>query len=355
MTDTAQPVMAAENDPNVQLADAALAFRAFDNPSVTQPRDDTGKFASRDEQPDETDEAETELEAAEEEAEEGEDEALDDEAEEAAEPAQPLPPSWPADKAEVWDALPAPAKALIAERDAEQLRATNARFQEIANARKAVEAEARAEANAKRNELIQAYEAVEGLYKAPEPDPRAFGYGTQQFNEPAFRAAHLQWQQNEQALAQFSEQRTARQKEADEAAAADLQEWLTSHNAEVAPKFLELVPELADQAKAAPIFDSVFRYAQENGVEPGLFEPDNVKNIPLGHIQVFWKAMQYDKLRATESKPKPKPVAGPAVKPGVSSPRSAQKASRQQRSMDRLAREGTVEAGADVFKSFFKG
>lgn len=354
MTDTAQALAPAENDPNAQLDNAADAFKSFLNPPDPQKRDERGRFAG--EQPDETPEAADEAELEAEETAEGADEPVEElEAEEAAVEAQPLPPSWPADKADVWEALPAPAKALIAERDAEQLRATNAKFQEIANARKAVETEARTEANTKRNELIQAYETVEALYKAPEPDPRAFGYGTQQFNEAAFRAAHQQWQQNEQALAQIRDQREARQKEADEAAAAELAAWLETHNAEVAPKFIELVPDLADPAKAAPIFDSVFRYAQENGVEADLFSPDNVKSIPLGHIQVFWKAMQYDKLRTTEAKPKPKPAAGPAVKPGVSSPRSATKAAQFQQANDRLAREGSIEAGAAVFKQLFKG
>lgn len=344
--DTAQPLAAAETDPNVQLASAADAFKAFDNTVAAQPRDESGRFA-REEQPEEIAKDEPDAELA-----EGEPEAQEDEPE-AAEDAQPMPPSWPADQAEQWSQLPPETQAFLANREGERERAVQAKFQESANARKEADS-VRAEASARRDELISAFETVEALYQTPEPDPRAFGYGTQQFNEAAFLAAHQQWKQTAGAIAQFKEQREALQKEQVEAQQAEAARWLTSHNEEYAPKFAELVPDIKDQTKAAAIFDSVFKYAMENGVDASMFSPENIKDIPLGHILAYWKAQQYDRLRQAEkAAPKPKP-AGPAIKPGVSSPRSAQKAARRQQASERLSREGSIEAGAAMFKQIFR-
>jgi hypothetical protein len=351
MTDTAQLSGAAETDPNAQLETAADAFKTFLNPASTQPRDETGKFAS-DRQPDETADEETELEAVEVEGEESDE---DDEAdEEAAEQAQPLPPSWPADKADVWEALPAPAKALIAERDAEQLRATNAKFQESANVRKAAELAAK-EAQTKRTEYLQALETVESIYTVPKPDPRAFGYGTPQYNAAAYATAHAEYEQNERALAQVRDQRDAIKKQAATDEAEAYKEWRTEHEAQFAPKLLADVPDLKDQAKFEPLLRDLVTYAIEHGIPEDVFAEEAQEQITSAQLHLLWKAQQFDKLRTTKTAPKQRPSASPAVRPGVSSPRSAQKAARQQKSYDRLAREGTVEAGAEVFKQLFKG
>ncbi len=349
--DTAQPVMAAETDPNVALADAAQAFKAFDNPSSVQPRAPDGKFA-KEAQAEPEDEEEEEAGLAESEPEdEGE---ADEDEQEAADEAQPMPPSWPADKAEIWSALPAETQAFIAERDAEQLRAVNAKFQESANARKEAEA-AREQANANRDKLASELDVLMSAINPVQPDPRAFGYGTGQFNEAAYNVAMHEYQQEAGALAQLKQQREAIAKEREQEEATALQTYLDSHNQEWAPKFAELVPEIKDPAKAGPLVNAVFQYAQENGVDPSHFSQENVAHIPLAHVLTYWKAMKYDELVSSQGgKPKPKP-ASPAVRPGVSSPRSAQKAARTDRAKDRLAREGSIEAGAAVFKQLFKG
>lgn len=351
--DTAQAFAPAETDPNVQLENAADAFKAFLNPTSAQPRDETGRFA-KEEQPDETPEAN--LEAADEtEAEEGSDEAVEDsEAEEAADEAQPMPPSWGAEDAELWNSLPPETQAKIATREGERDRGLNLKLQESANERKAARLAAQ-EAQTKRNEYLTALETVEALYKEPEPDPRAFGYGTAQFNEGGFRAAHHQWQQNSQALAQFAEQREALQREATDAEASAFGEWKQQHEAEYAPKLLADVPDLKDAAKADPLLRELVTYAIANGIPQDVFDEGAQDQITSAQLHLLWKAQEFDRLRATKTAPKPRPAAGPAVKPGVSSPRSAQKAAQTQKARDRLAREGSIEAGAAVFKQFFKG
>jgi hypothetical protein len=349
MTDTAQLSGAAETDPNVQLQNAADAFKAALNPASAQQRDDQGRFAG--EQPEETAEDEDEPEADEAAGEEL-DEA-DEADEEAAEEAQPLPPSWGAEDAELWNSLPPEAQARIAEREGERDRGLNLKLQESANVRKASELAAK-EAQTKRDEYLRALETVESIYTVPKPDPRAYGYGTPQYNAGAYATALAEYEQNASALAQLMEQRDAIRKQAEEEEATAFSEYKQRHEAEYAPRLLADVPELKDAQKADPVLRDLITYAIEQGIPEDVFAEDQQDQITSGQLHILWKAQQFDKLRAAKAEPKPKP-ASPAVRPGVSSPRSAQKATRHQRSLDRLAREGSVEAGAAVFKNLFKG
>lgn len=348
MTDTAQSFGTAETDPNAQLENAANAFKAFDNPVAAQPRDETGKFASA-EQPEEIAEAE------EPEAEQAEgDEAEADEADtEAAEPAQPLPPSWPEDMAEQWSQLPAETQAFLANREAERERAVNAKFQESANARKASELAAR-EAQTKRQDYLAALETVEAIYTVPKPDPRAFGYGTPQYDAAGFNLALAQYEQTTSAIAQFKEQREALQKEAAAEEENAFAEWKQQHEAQFAPKLLADVPELKDPAKAEPLLRELVRFAIDSGIPEDVFAEDAQDQVTSAQLHILWMAQQYAKLKSVKSEPKPR-QASPAVRPGVSSPRSAQKAVQAQKVRDRLAREGSVDAGAALWKQFLKG
>jgi hypothetical protein len=356
MEDTAQAEQPAETRHD-QIANAANAFKAFDVPEVPEKnRDDRGRFAVKQEEAPEVVEDEPELEA------EAEGEGYDEDAEEDSyddgeEPeeveAQPLPPSWPEDMAETWRELPTEAQAYIAQRDAEQTRALNAKFQEIANARKAAEAEARAEANAKRDEYLQELERVSFAIQnlaGTEPDPRAFGYGTQNFNQAAYQQAYQQWQQSSQTFAQLEQQRESLMTEKQQAEKQEFEQWKQSIEAEWAPKLLEVAPELKDPVKGAPFVQSMVDYAKANGIPEDVFSPENQTAITSPELLMIWKAMQYDKARSGNAKPKPKP--GPSVKPGVSSPRSARKNAKVKANRDRLAREGSIEAGAAVWKDF---
>lgn len=348
--DTAQPFAAAEtDDPNVQLQNAADAFKAVDNPVADRPRAADGRFASaqEDEPPvDPEDHVEGEAEAEP----ETEAEEIEEDEQEAADEAQPMPPSWPADKADEWAQLPAATQGFIAEREAERERAVNAKFQESANARKEASL-AQREAQTKRDEYLQALETVEGLYTTPKPDPRAFGYGTQQYNAAAFATALAEYEHNAGILAQFKEQREAIAKEAAEEESKAFAEWRQEHEAQHAPKLLADVPELKDPAKGEPLLRELFGYAVEHGIPEDTFSNERLKDMTSAELHILWKARQFDKLKVAKVTPKPR-QAGPSVRPGVSSPRSAQKVARTQKAHDRLAREGSIEAGAAVWKQF---
>lgn len=344
MQDTAQHFDAA--DPNAQLQTAADAFKAFDNPVANRPRDESGRFApAAQEVADEAEEidVEDEAELAEAEADEP-DEVAETEAEE---PAHPMPPSWRSEDAELWEALPADAQAKIAEREAERDRGLNLKLQESANARKEA-ALAAQEAQTKLNEHIRALETVEALYSVSEPDPRDYGYGTQQYNAAAYNAALAEYHQTSRVLAQFKEQREALSKQAQEAEAKAFTEWKQQHEAQFAPKLLADVPELQDTAKAEPLLRELVTYAIDNGIPEDVFAEEMQQQITSAQLHLLWKAQQYDKLKGSNAAPKPK--ASPPVRPGVSSTRSSQKAVRARNAADRLAREGSIEAGAAIWK-----
>src|SRR3546814_678766 len=182
MTDTAQPVAAA--DPAVMTGDpiaaAAAAFRAQREPEpAPKPRDEAGRFAS----PEPEIEQDTEIEAEEPDyAEPGaEIDAEPIEADEAAEEAQPepveMPAPWSKDDAELWAALPPETQAKLAERIGQQEVGVNSKFQELATARKATEAQL-AEANANREAYGQAIDTVIGLITVTEHNTVDYGLGT---------------------------------------------------------------------------------------------------------------------------------------------------------------------------------
>lgn len=353
MVDTAQP-MAAETDPNVQLQTAADAFKAFTTEQpIERPRDDRGRFAS-DAEPVEEIEAEGELPEA-----ENDDEQEDEP--EAAEEAQPeaadLPPSWSKEDADLWQSLPPEAQAKIATREGEREKAVNQKFQEAANVRRAVETQL-AEANTNRNQYAALLDEVTSLVTPQRPDPRAYGAGTGAYNREAYDLALVEYEQQSTILDQLRQQREAisaqqasEMDQAAQAARATIEEaWK--------PKFIELVPDVTDPAKGGKAIQDLVEYAVANGIEQSLFEdPKAASSITSAELLILEKARRYDQLQAAKGKvreaPAPKP-ATPTVRPGVVTSRSAQRASAFQKDTSRLAKSGSIEDGAAVFRHFLK-
>ena len=346
--ETAQPAMAA--DPNVQLANAAEAFKAFTSEApIERPRDDKGRFAPAEGEQD-LDEGELEPEAEDDVEQEAEAEA-DEESQ--PEPVE-MPTSWSKEDAELWESLPADAQGKIAEREAQREQAVNQKFQEAANVRKTFEAEL-TEANANRDAYKAAIDDVLSLVSPVKPDPRAYGAGTGNYNREAYDLAVVQYEQQSSLVAQLRQQRediTAQQQaDAERAYQAEIQQI-----EEVArPRFVADVPELTDPAKAGQVLSDIVNYAKQAGVPESVFEADNLNAITSAELHLAWKAMQYDRIKSAQGEvkktPAPKP-AQPAVRPGVAIPRSATKATAVRKANERLAAEGSIEAGAAVWKNF---
>ena len=348
MTDTAQPGLAAEN---VALDQAADAFKTFMNPQSAQPRDEAGRFASAAEDADGEAGLEEQAEASED---GGEDDAQ--EVDEAAEEAQPdavdMPSSWSKEDAEIWSALPAEAQAKIAEREAQRDQGLNLKLQEAANARKLVEQQA-AEANANRDNYAKAIDEVVGLLQFPKPDPMQYGLGTENYDRESFDLAVYQWEQTQGQLQSLVQQRQAivaqQEQEAERARAVARQEieeaaW---------PKFLETVPDLSDPVKGRQVVADIVDYAVNEGLPAEAFTSGNVNSHEM---RLLWKAKEYDRIKSAEKRvkaanPPPKP-ATPAVKPGGVTTRQTVQANRLSKATERLKTEGSIEAGAAVFKHF---
>jgi hypothetical protein len=349
MTDTAQPTPAAETvvvsesvpDREAEMRAAADAFKAEVGQAPTEPkRDASGRFAS---------EQEEEIEAPEEEESEAGAESQDEteEGEEAAEEAQPtdpdLPTSWPAEHEETWKSLPPEAKAIIAEREGQRDAAVNAKFQEAANLRKAHEAEI-SEAQANRTKYLEAVDQVLSLVVPQPPSRSLLDVNSADYDPDAYHYRKAQYEDTVAYLQQHAAQRQQL------AAQEQMQRFEAINNA-TRDHFIKEVPDVADQAKAPAIFQGLMEYAVSLGT------PAEVFGTPTTAVEwlVLHKAREYDRLQEAKAKvrtdPKPEPKkAQPAVRPGVATSRSASKHASYQKAVDRLEREGSIAAGAAIWK-----
>jgi hypothetical protein len=360
MTDTAQPFAAAESEtaPADPVADAAEAFKV--HLGQAEPAKGEGEEI---EAGDEADAPGSESRTGDEPPAEsltGEEEGPGSESRtgEAAAEAQPsdadLPVSWPSEKAELWRSLPPEARAYIAARDGQRDAAVNAKFQEAANLRKAQEA-ALDEAHASRLRYAEGLDQVLSLIRPHWPSPTMLDSNSDDYDPDEYhlRRAHCEEQQG--LVEQLSRQRQtiAAQAREDEARAAVAR--FQQINAASRDAFIALVPDVADQAKAPAIFTGLMDYAIRQGAPADLFE------TPTTALEwaVLWKAKEYDRLQSAKAlvgkDPVPAPRrAQPAVRPGVTTSRSAIEQARRSRDFGRLASEGSVEAGAAMWKHFLK-
>ena len=351
MTETAQGLGPAESEvASDPIADAANAFKVHLGQAPERPRDEKGRFASTAE--------EIEAEAEEGQAPEAEAESHDhEEADEAAEEAQlepvDLPHSWPAELAEEWQTLPAQLQDTIVKREAERDAAVNAKFQEAANVRKANEALI-TEANTNRQRYAEAADTLLSMVQPQRPSPSMLNPQSADYNPDAYHLAHAQYQQTVELIESVKQQRDyalAQQQQESQAAEA---QYISEVEAKHRPALLKDVPELGDPAKQPQKLHELITYAISQGIGEHVFtDPEIAGRITSPELHMAWKAMQYDKMVAAKAKVTPKAAkpAAPPVRAGVATSRSAIEASKRKEVTDRLAREGSVEAGAAFFRN----
>ena len=353
--DTAQPSPAAETEISSDpMADAANAFKSYNPDAPTREevlRDEKGRFASA--------QAEQEIEAEDEEADdaeapEAESQDVGEDDGEAAEEAQPeveLPPSWPSEMAEEWQTLPAPVREKIVAREAEREAAVNAKFQEAANVRKANEAVI-TEANTNRQRFAEAADFLMSVVQPQKPPASLLDPNSSDYNPDAYHLASRRYEEQVGLLQGVAQQRAQiaqqEQSEAENARQARIAEL----NEKAMPDLVSLIPDFGDNAKAEPAFMELAKYALGQGVT----EETELSAFTAVELKLLAKARKYDEMMAAKAKvtPKaPKPAA-PVVKPGVTTPRAAVEQQRRKQAFDRLDRDGSIEAGAAVWKSFLK-
>jgi hypothetical protein len=353
MTDTPQLSGAGETEVAADpIAAAANAFKVSlgQIAEPERPRDDRGRFASTKEEIEAEEEAAL---AADPEA-ESHDEEVEAEAADAAQPeAIDLPTSWPAELAEEWQNLPAPLQDKIVQREAEREAAVNAKFQEAANVRKANEALI-TEANTNRQRFAEASDLVLSMVRPERPpatmlDPRSADY-----NPDAYHLAHAQYQQTAEFIDSVKQQREyALAQQQQESTQAEAQ-YIAQVEEKFRPALLKDVPDLADPAKQGPMLNKLIQYAVSQGIGEHVFtDPEIAQRITSPELHMAYKAMKYDEMMKAKAKVQPKAArpAAPPVRPGVATSRSAIEATKRKEVTDRLAREGSVEAGAAFFKN----
>ena len=344
MDDTAQ-ALPAETPLHEQFDHAARAMREMR--VVNQPRDEAGRFAG--EQVSEPEEApplaDAEPEGEEEYDEEGyEADAPEEDQAEAVE----MPKSWSKDDADLWQSLAPSAQAKIAEREAQRDTAVNSKFQEVANARKEYEAKL-AEANQSRDNWAKDYDLLVAELSLPKPDPRQFGLGTQHYNRDAYDMAVLEWEQGSERLQTLRQQRESIRAQQEREVAEQWNARKAEIEAEHAPRLLSLVPELTDPVQAEPTLRALVSYGIESGLDANLFSEANQPFITSAELTLLAKARKYDELSKGTAKPEPK--RQPAIKPGVATPRSAQKSVQKNKAMARLQTENSIEAAVAAMRA----
>lgn len=336
MEDTAQP-MAAETPLHEQVDSAAAAIKAMR--AVSQPRDETGRFAgeTQPEEPHEQDVHEADYEGepeANDEPEEYEAEDPDEDQSEAVE----MPKSWSKEDGELWHSLPPEVQGRIAEREGQRDTAINSKFQEAANARKEYETRL-AEANESRDKWARDYDNLVADLSLPEPDPREYGLGTQRYDRDAYDLAVLQWKQGSQQLQQLRQQREEIRAQQE----AEMTDSWQSQKAEIdtqyMPVMLSLKPELQDPAKAEPAMRELVNYAINSGLPADLFNEENQQFITQAQLVLLEKARLYDAAKATKAPPKKQP----ALRPGVTTPRQAQKTVAKKKALEQLSSTGSID------------
>lgn len=364
MVDTAQPATAAETvaAPEIDpIQAAAQAFRNYDTAPDEQTerlRDDKGRFTSPGAEEGDGEEIEATDEADEAEA-GAESREAGEETDEAAEEAQPeavdLPNSWPAEHAETWRTLPPETQRLIAEREGQRDVAVNAKFQEAANLRAAHAAEIE-EAKANRTRYAEAIDQVTSLIQPRWPSATMLDVHSSDYDPDTYHLMRAQAEQQQGYIQQLADQRKQLSAQAQQEAERAQQEQFNALNSVSRDAFLKDVPDAADQAKAPTVFQGLIEYAVKMGAPVETFQ------TPTTALEwhVLWKAQKYDELQKAKAKvasdPKPEPrKAQPVVRAGVTTPRSAIEKQRAGAAMQRLASEGTVEAGAAALKHLLKG
>jgi hypothetical protein len=350
MTDTPQPETAGETVAD-QFESAADAFKTFstDVPETPErPRGPDGKFVKTEE---------IEAEAEEESDAEAESQEETSETEEAAEEAQPeveLPPSWPADLAEEWQTLPAPVREKIVAREAEREAAVNAKFQEAANVRKANEAVI-TEANNNRQKFAEAADVVLGLIQPQRPPISMLNPQSGDYNPDAYHLAQAEYERGNEIIAHVKQQREEALAQLQREAEASERQALEEIEARTRPLLLKDVPDLADAQKQGPAIQSLVQYAIAQGIPEYVFtDPEIAKGVTSAQLHLTWKAQQYDKMKAAQGKVAPKAAkpSAPPVRPGVATSQSAVEAASRKKVLERLSRDGSIEAGAAAFKLF---
>lgn len=216
--------------------------------------------------------------------------------------------------------------------------------QEVAEARKAVEAERQKieeaaklrDTYAQRLQVIEQMlsqgENAEDLQSLKETDP--IGY--------AVKVAEQSEREKQLAAVRAEQQRIAQQQQAEHS------ERLQAHLQAEALKLQEAIPEMSDPAKSQAVKTDIRNYAKKIGFT----DQELAQVYDSRAVTALYKAMQYDKLMSGKTEATKKVSQAPKMmRPGTSTP-EAKETQEAKKLREQLRRSGNKNDAARIFERF---
>ena len=216
--------------------------------------------------------------------------------------------------------------------------------QEVAEQRKAVEAERRAVEEAKqvRDTYAQRLQAIEQFLTSGEDSPEDLA--AMKENDPigyAVKVAELTEKKEQLAQVRAEQQRLAQQQQAEQ------QQTMAQMVQQEATKLSQVLPEFSDPTKGEQIRNEIRNY----GKSVGFSDAELSQVYDSRHVLMLHKAMQYDKLQKSKPNVKKKVAEAPKmVKSGTKVKEGNRDVRKKQ--MNKLKQTGRVADAAALFENF---
>lgn len=216
--------------------------------------------------------------------------------------------------------------------------------QEVAEQRKAIEAEAKAiqEAKQVRDTYAQRLQAIEQFLTSGEDSPEDLA--AMKENDPigyAVKVAELTEKKEQLAQVRAEQQRLAQQQQAEQ------QQEMAKFVQQEAQKLSQVLPEFSDPAKGENLRNEIRNY----GKSVGFTDAELSQVYDSRHVLMLHKAMMYDKLQKSKPAVSKKVAQAPKmVKAGTKVKEGNRDIRKQQ--MNKLKQSGKVRDAAALFENF---
>jgi hypothetical protein len=216
--------------------------------------------------------------------------------------------------------------------------------QEVAEQRKAVEAEAKAVEEAKqvRDTYAQRLQAIEQFLTSGEDSPEDLA--AMKENDPigyAVKVAEMTEKKEQLTQVRAEQQRLAQQQQ------AERQQNMAKFVQEEATKLSQVLPEFSDPTKGEQIRNEIRNY----GKNVGFTDNELAQVYDSRHVLILHKAMMYDKLQKSKPSVNKKVAQAPKmVKSGTKVKEGSRDIRKQQ--MNKLKQTGKARDAAALFENF---
>lgn len=216
--------------------------------------------------------------------------------------------------------------------------------QEVAEQRKAVEAERRAVEEAKqvRDTYAQRLQAIEQFLTSGEDSPEDLA--AMKENDPigyAVKVAELTEKKEQLAQVRAEQQRLAQQQQAEQ------QQSMAQMVQQEAQKLSQVLPEFSDPTKGEQLRSEIRNY----GKSVGFTDQELAQVYDSRHVLILHKAMQYDKLQKSKPNVKKKVAEAPKMVKAGTKVKEGNRDVRK-RQMNKLKQTGRVADAAALFENF---